>query len=107
MIGLVKNDTGPQLRFTITERPDDAPVDLSGATVTLHFRAKGKKTVLFSRTATIDNPPSNGSAIFQFIAGDLNREPGFYEGEVEIVLGSGLRETIYEIIDFELRDEFA
>lgn len=107
MIGLVKNDTGPRLRFNITERPDDLPADLTGATVTLHFRAKGKKTVLFSRTAVIDNPPTNGSAIFSFQVGDLNLEPGFYEGEVEVVLGSGLRETIYEIVNFELRDEFA
>jgi hypothetical protein len=107
MIGLVKNDTGPQLRFQITERTDNVPVDLTGATVTLHFRAKGKKTVLFSRAASIDNPPSAGSAIFVFHTGDLNLEPGIYEGEVEVVLGSGLRETIYEVVDFELRDEFA
>lgn len=107
-IQLVQGDTGPQLQFAITETTDGTAVDLTGATVTLHFRAKGTKTVLFSRAATIsgDNAPL-GIAILQFVNGDLNLAPGQYEGEVEVVLAGGLRQTVYEVLEFELREDFA
>jgi hypothetical protein len=107
-IQLVQGDTGPQLQFTITETTDGSAVDLTGATVTLHFRAKGTTTVLFSRTATILSPNAPlGIAILQFNNGDLNLTTGEYEGEVEVVLAGGLRQTIYEPLEFVLREDFA
>jgi hypothetical protein len=51
-IKLVQGDTGPQLRLTLTDEDTGTATDLTGATVTLHFRAAGSTTVIFSRTAS-------------------------------------------------------
>ena len=45
----VQGDTGPQIQVTLTEEDTGNPVDLTGASVTLHFRAAGEESVLFSR----------------------------------------------------------
>jgi hypothetical protein len=33
-------------------------------------------------------------------------DEGYYEGEVEVVASGGTRETVYEIVDFYLREDF-
>lgn len=106
MIYLVQGDTGPQLKFTITETDSGTAIDLTGGSVTMHFRAAGTTTVLFSRAATLTDP-SNGEAVLTFQSTDLDRNPGSYEAEVEVVLASGLRQTIYETLAFTLREDFA
>lgn len=106
-IKLVRNDTGPQLRFTITDTLTGAPINLTGATVTLHFRRVNTDTVLFSRQATVVPPGTDGIAVLAWNVGDLDLDAGEYEGEVETVLASGLRETIYNTLQFVLREEFA
>jgi hypothetical protein len=106
-IRLVRNDTAPQLRFGITDSLTGAAVDLTGATVTLHFRKINTTDVLFSRQATIIAPASNGVAVLTWDEGDLDVVAGEYEGEVEIVLSSGLRETIFNPLQFVVREEFA
>ena len=106
-IRLVRNDTAPQLRLNITDSLTGAAVDLTGATVTLHFRQINTETVLFSRQATILAPETNGVAILAWVVGDLDVPAGEYEGEVEIVLASGLRETIFNPLQFVVREEFA
>ena len=50
----VQGDTGPQIRVTLTNEDDNAPVDLTSATVTLHFREAGAESVLFSRAFFIN-----------------------------------------------------
>jgi hypothetical protein len=103
----VQGDTGPQIKVTITDA-DNAVVNLAGATVTLHFRAAGTTTVLFSRPLVITNSnASNGIAILQWASTDLNVDAGNYEGELETVLASGQRETRYEILKFKIREDFA
>ena len=42
-----------------------------------------------------------------FSAGQLDLDPGDYEGEVEVVYADSSRETVYEIIPFVLREDFA
>jgi len=81
-------------------------VDLNGATVTLHFRAVNTTTVLLSRQATIVPPTSNGVAVIAWQAGDLDHPEGEYEGEVEIVIADA-RETIFNVLQFVIREEFA
>jgi hypothetical protein len=107
IIRLVRNDTAPQLRFTVTDTLTGTPVDLTSATVTLHFRAVNTTTVLFSRPANIIAPATNGVAVIAWQVGDLDLPEGEYEGEVEIVLASGVRETIFNTLQFVLREEFA
>lgn len=106
-IKLVRNDTAPQLRLTITDTLTGTPIDLTSATVTLHFRAVNTTTVLFSRPANIIAPATNGVAVVAWQVGDLDQPEGEYEGEVEIVLSDGSRETIFAPLQFVLREEFA
>lgn len=104
----VKGDNGPQLKVVLTNEDDSTAVDLTGGSVTLHFRAAGETTVLFSRAFFISsNNASNGIAILQWQDNDLDIGAGVYEGEIEVVRASGLRETLFETLKFRVRDEFA
>lgn len=107
-IRLVRGDTGPQIRLTLTDDITGLPLDLTGATVTLHFREAGAPTALFSRQVYV-NPQTatTGVAIVQWNEGDLDRTEGDYEGEVEVVYSSGLRQTVYELLKFKLREDVA
>lgn len=106
LVRLVRNDTAPQLRFTITDTLTGTPINLTGATVRLHFRAVNTTTVLFSRQAVLLDP-TNGIVVLIWLPGDLDQPEGEYEGEVEIVLNTGERETIFVPLQFVLREEFA
>lgn len=107
-IKLVQGDTGPQIRLNLTDTETGNPTDLTGSTVTLHFRAQDTDTVLFSRPAFI-NPDTadTGVCYIEWADGDLDVEEGNYEGEVEIVNATGVRETIFQILKFKVRKEFA
>lgn len=105
---LVQGDTGTQIKVTLTREDTGLPEILTGATVSLHFKKKGTSTVLF--TITGQNTPQEevaGVAYFVFSSGQLNLDAGNYVGEVEVVFQTGVRETVYEIIDFVLREDFA
>jgi len=104
----VQGDTGPQIRVTLTNEDDDEPVDLTSATVTLHFREAGADTVLFSRQFYVNpDTAANGIAILQWETNDLEVEAGTYEGEIEVVRGNGGRETLYDKLKFKIREDFA
>ena len=107
-IQLVQGDTGPQIKVTLTRSDTGSAEDLTGATIKLHFRKKRTTTVLFSLSnqSTSENL-TNGICYFIFATGQLDLDAGYYEGEVEVVGSSGTRETIYEIIDFFLREDIA
>jgi hypothetical protein len=106
-IRLVRNDTAPQLRFGITDSLTGAAVDLTSATVTLHFKAVNSDTVLFSRAATILAPATDGIAVLVWDPSDLDQPEGEYIGEVEIVLSDNTRETIFNFLQFHIREEIA
>lgn len=107
-IKLVQGDTGPQVQLTLTDETTGLAIDLTSATVTLHFRASGSDTVLFDRVCYV-NPAtaSNGVAVVIWQSGDLNQEPGSYEGEIEIVFPTGMRQTVYDLLKFTIRGDFA
>jgi len=104
----VQGDTGPQIKLDLAEEDTGDPVDLTGATVTLHFRAAGEDQILFSRPFFV-NPQTatNGEAILQWEDTDLEQEAGAYEGEVEVVRSNGLRETLFDKLKFKIREDFA
>lgn len=104
---LVQGDTGPQIKATITRDDTGNIVDMSGATVRLRMRRRGTETVLLTLTAGdfADNLES-GIAIFSFNEGDLDLPAGKYEGEVEITFATGEVETVYELLEFDLREDF-
>jgi hypothetical protein len=106
-IRLVQNDTGPQLRFSITDSLTGSATDLTGATVQLHFRAVNTSVALFTRNAIVIPPATAGVAVLQWQDGDLDIPAGEYEGEVEVTFTTGLRETIFNTLQFAVREEFA
>jgi hypothetical protein len=105
-IRLVKDDTGPQIRLTFTDSLTGEPTDLSGGTVTLYMRAMNTTTVLVTRQAIIQAPATAGIAILAWQSGDLNLAAGDYEGEVEVLLSSGMRETQFDLLQFTVREDF-
>ena len=104
---LVQGDTGPQIKVTVTRDETGDLVDMTGATVYLKLRKKPSNTLLLTLTATdVGTNLTNGIAIFVFSDGDLDIEPGNYEGEIEINFTDGSKETIYETLDFFVREDF-
>jgi|TARA_R110001599_G_scaffold250548_1_gene450413 hypothetical protein len=106
-IELVSSDTGPQLQFTVTDQLTGVAVDLTNAVVTMHFRAVGSTTNLFSRTCAVTAPATNGIAVLAWQSTDLDRAAGDYEGELEVVSADNTRQTVYDTIQFRLREDFA
>ena len=107
VIYLVQGDTKPQIKVTLT-RDDGTAQDVTGATIKLHFRPVNSKTLTFSKTGVFTGvDPTKGEVVFNFSSGDLNLDPSDYEGEVEVVYSDSTRETVYEIIPFVLREDFA
>lgn len=105
-IKLVQADTLPQIKLTLTDDTTNLPIDLTGSTVNLHVRAAGSSVLAFTRTATIQAPATAGIAVVQWAVGDLDRAPGLYEAEVEVVNGTA-RETIYDTLSLQIREDIA
>jgi hypothetical protein len=122
-IKLVQGDTRPQLRFIITDDTTGDVVNIAGAAVLLKFRASGDATVLFTRLGTLiagkelpdgtvttappyDIPGSGGIVVFNFITGNLDVDPGPYEGEIEITFNDGSIQTVYAVQKFVVRADF-
>lgn len=108
LIYLVKDDNGSQVECIITRDNNNQAVDLTGATARLKFRKKKTTTILFTLTNIVDDQVDleAGEAVFLFSAGNLDLAAGLYEGEVEVTFPNANIETIYEIIQFQVRDDF-
>lgn len=105
-IKLVQGDSLPAITLTLRQT-NGSPIDLSdpATTVRLYFRASGSDTVLDTIPCSkID--ASNGVVRFGFYNNELDVEPGAYEGEVEVDF-DGDTQTVYEILKFTVRAEFA
>ena len=103
----VQGDTGPQLQLSFTDEDTDTATDLTSGTVDLHFRAAGEDTVLFTRRLEIKTPATLGVATIVWHTGDLDLPAGAYQGEIEVVRASGVRETLYDLFKFKIREDFA
>lgn len=106
-IKLVKGDTGPLVRLALTSDNTGLPVDLTGATVTAHFKSVATGSFVFSRALTVLTPATQGIAVIIWGATDLNQTPGDYNAEVEILFSSGVRQTVYDLVKFRIRDQIA
>jgi hypothetical protein len=103
-IYLVKNDTASQVEVKLTREDTGQVMDLTDATVELHFRKKHTTTKLWTKQAVITDA-SNGVAVFTFDGNKLDQDPGQYEGEVEVTFAGGGVETVFDLISFSIRDE--
>jgi len=105
-IKLVQGDTGPFITFTLTYS-DGTVLDASGSTVRVHFRAAGSDTVLSTLACAPLTDGSDGKYQFNFPGNTLNVPAGAYEGEIEIVFDASNRQTIYDVLKFTVRQQFA
>lgn len=108
MIYLVKNDVGSQISATITREDNGQAVDLRNSTQRLRFRKVGTTDVIFTLTgeALGEAAELQGIAVFTFSGSDLDRDPGRYEGEIEVTFPDANIETVYETVQFIIREDF-
>lgn len=105
---LVQGDDAPQIKVTLSRDTSGDIIDLTNATVTLKFRKKGTSTILSSlESISATEDKALGVAVFSWGSSDLDITAGNYEAEIEIVYtSSGAVETVYETLDFVVREDF-
>ena len=105
---LVKNDNGSRIKATITRSDTGAAVDLSDATPKLKFKKKNTGSVLSTITSSgvVAADKELGICEFVFTASDLNINSGDYIGEIEVTFASGTIETVFEELEFKVREDF-
>lgn len=102
-IKLVQGDTRPVLRVTITDETTGAAIPVSAAT--LKFREAGATTTKVSITGAIIDGP-NGVVDFTWTNTALDTA-GEFEGEVEFTPSSGGVQTVFDLLKFKVREQFA
>jgi len=103
----VKGDDLPAIEVTLTRDVTGDVINTTGSTVVFKYRRKGALSTLGTLSdVSTTTQKTNGIAIFQFGLTDLDVDAGNYEAEVEITNSAGRVETVYEIIDFTLREDF-
>jgi hypothetical protein len=106
-IRLVRNDTRPAIVCVITDNTTGEPINITGSTVRLKFRAAGEETL----TATVSGTVTDGTAgqvVFYPASAPamLTGEPGDYEGEIEITFSDSQVQTVYDLLKFKIRQDF-
>tara|TARA_B100000530_G_C15677633_1_gene376814 strand:+ start:221 stop:562 length:342 start_codon:yes stop_codon:yes gene_type:complete len=108
---LVQGDTKSQVQATLTRADDGSVVDLNTASsVVMRFRAEDTTTILATLTGSqaTSGDFTNGIVTFEFTGTDLNVDAGNYEGEIEVTYSAdSTKETVFEVIHFLLREDFA
>ena len=123
-IKLVKDDTGPQIVFSLKDAFTEEPIDLSnaGTTLTFFFRAGGsttlKDTITMAKltglqnddgsitsTAPYDTAGRGGRCSVPWNATSLDTV-GEFEGEIQITFNDGTVQTVYDIQKFSIRADF-
>jgi hypothetical protein len=85
-----RNDTQPVLERTLLD-VDDAPVNLTGATVKFIMRKPGASTAKVSAAATVVTPLA-GEVSYQWTGTDTDTA-GTYNGEFEVTFSGGAKQT--------------
>ena len=117
-INLVKGDTLPELNLTLRDSnaaasgytldADDpttwAPIDLTGATAKLKFKALGATALKSTITMTLQSPYTDGKVFMQWPVGVLDTA-GTFSGEVEVTYASGAVQTVFDQLKFKVRED--
>lgn len=106
-IKLVQNDTRPSLTVTLTDENTGAPINITGCTLALKFRAAGASVLTATLVGTVLSGEA-GLGIFRWssVPDVLAGAPGKYEGEVEVTFPDGTVQTGFDILKFKMRQEF-
>lgn len=127
---LVKDDTGPPIVVALTDEntpttnnPRGLPIDLTGATAVMFFRAVGSTTLKDTLTGTLltgrlkadgisidlaapyNVAGAGGRVSFAMSATTLNTA-GEYEGEIQITFPGAIIQTVYKKEKFTIRADF-
>jgi len=119
-VQLVAGDDRPEINFTIRDSntaatgvnldPCDettwAPLDITGTTIKMKFRALGSTTLLDTITCLKVAPYSDGACIMWWNPTTLDVAAGTYEGELEITYSDGTVLTVFDKLKFKVRGEF-
>lgn len=108
VIQLVRNDTEPQLELKLTESLTSGPMDLSNRRVFFHLRRNPREGVLLTREALIPGTTAtDGVAYVDWGVDDLDLPRGVYEAEIEVTGTDDFRQTVFETLELEIRENFA
>lgn len=119
-INLVSGDDKPELNFTLRDSQaaatgatldeDDpstwAPIDLTGQTIRVKFRALGGDSILDTMICGIHTPYADGRCFMQWNSTTLDIDAGTYEAEIELEDSAGAKQTIFDKLKFKVRDDF-
>lgn len=107
-IKLVQGDSLPYIKLTLTDPATGQAINVADADVVVrvYFRAAGSTTVLSTITCEKVDGGATGIVRFNFANGELDVEPGSYEGEVELDF-EGQIQTVYDVLKFNVRSQFA
>lgn len=125
--GLVQNDTGPSLIFTIADNQTGEPIDISGGSAVMHLRKVGETevkesmdlvlvagierqnwagTVTLSTASPYNVAGSGGRVRLDWSATALDTV-GEFEGEIEVTTANGRHFTVDRKARFRVRGEVA
>lgn len=106
-IRLVRNDTRPAIVCVITDNTTGEPINITGATVLMKFRAAGEETLTATVTGAVTNGTAGQVAFYPASApAMLAGDPGDYEGEIEITFPDSQVQTVYDLLKFKVRQDF-
>jgi len=105
-INFVQGDTSPILKLVLTDSVSLQPINLTGATINFNVKATGAAQLSFSKVASIVNA-AGGIANIVWVAGDLDRAPGSYQAEIEVIDSAGIKETVFEFVELFIREDIA
>lgn len=104
---LVQSDTAAAIKGPITSNYTGLPIPLTNETIVLKFKARNTTTILFTLTGT-GTPTELAEGIVTFSFGNnlVDLPAGFYDGEIEITYQGGSIESVYEVLKFQVREDF-
>lgn len=101
-VPLVQDDTGPNLRLTVHDQAGQA-IAVSGMLVNFYLRRYDQDgPVNAGHTSCIVFDQAAGQWDYNFAPGDL-AELGSHWGDLEVTYPSGVKETAYEAVRFQVR----
>lgn len=107
VIKLVQGDTRPALVCTITDDNTGLPIDLTGSTCRLKFRAQDSSTLQATLLGTLTDPVNGGVEFYwASVPTSLDGSEGNYQGEIEITFPDGQIQTVFDVLNFYLREDF-
>lgn len=104
---LVADDTGSQMKATLTRHDTGEVIPLTDCSILLKIRERGTTAVLFtvSGQELVAGEYLLGVVTFAFST-NLDNLSGYYEGEIEVTYPGGATETVYELVRFQIRRDF-